>query len=167
MFAPDPLRRFLEARGKVALLEDVADVVRCAKSLITDAFVALHSQVQQASGPSQRDSRPTLRVLLCSEIASLLLPIASFLGLMIFNTTAFASVTFHDQFEFVSRLGCDPLRSLLSRNAAPETDQCAFVLSDACARHADWMFSSTHGSTFPLFWKLTRRALNLPATFIR
>jgi hypothetical protein len=161
MFRPEALLRFLEARDEVAWLADVAEVVECAKGLIVDAFEALRSWQALAS---HGESQPALRVLLCSEIASMLLPIASFLGLVNITST---TVAFHDQFEFVSRLGCDPLKSLVSRNAAPETDQCALVLSDACARHADWMFSSTHGSSFPLLWKLTRRSLNLSATFIR
>jgi hypothetical protein len=163
MFRPEALLLFLEANDKAALLADVAEVVGCAKGLIVDAFEALRSwQVQQASGLAHGDSQPTVRVLLCSEIANLLLPIASFLGLV--NTSTY--VAFHDQFEFVSQLGCDPLKSLVSRNAAPETDQCALVLSDACARHANWMFSSSHASTFPQVWALARRALDLPATFI-
>jgi hypothetical protein len=160
-FRHEALLRFLEARDEVASLADVAEVVECAKGLIVDAFEALSSWQALAS---HGESQPALRVLLCSEIASMLLPIASFLGLV--NVTS-TTVAFHDQFDFVSRLGCDPLKSLVSRNAAPETDQCAFVLSDACARHADWMFSSTHGSSFPLLWKLTRQSLNLSATFIR
>jgi hypothetical protein len=163
MFRPEALLRFLEANNAVSLLADVAEVVGCAKGLIVNAFEALRSwQVQQASGLSHGDLQPAVRVLLCSEIANLLLPIASLLGLV--NTSA--SVVFHDQFEFVSQMGCDPLKSLVSRNAAPETDKCALVLSDACARNANWMFSSSHASTFPQVWALARRALDLPATFI-
>jgi hypothetical protein len=99
MFAPDALLRFLGARDKVALLADVAEVVGCTKGIIVDAFAALRSwQAQQVSGSALGGSRPALRVFLCSEIASLLVPIASLLGLV----KATSPVTFYDQFEFVS-----------------------------------------------------------------
>ena len=101
---------------------------------------------------------------MCSELSSIVLNI-----LRHKDPNLDKSFAFLDQVNFTAPLGCDPRKTLISRNFDPKTDNCALVLYEACAKSANTFLSVPidSESSFPALWKLLRLNSNLEADFLK